>query len=344
MPPKEMTAVFLDEPHKMTARTVPTPEPGPGEALVAIRSVGVCGSDLHYYEHGRIGPFVVEDPLILGHECAGEVVALGPDVTSLGVGDMVAVEPGLPCRKCFYCKTGRYNLCQTLPFMGTPPDHGAFREYVAWPEDFLFKLPDGVTTEMGATIEPLAVGLHTVNLTKLRYGESVCVLGAGPIGLMALASALAAGAGSVSIVDLVDSRLDFAADFGASRTVNAGRENVSELLRDSADVVMDCVGAQATVQQALDIARPGGRVAWVGMAADTVNVPMMGVQAKELFVTGVWRYANVYPTAVSLMAAGRLDTRPLITHRFDYPDQVEEAFQFASANRSIALKTMVNFR
>jgi L-iditol 2-dehydrogenase len=342
MAAQEMTAVFLDEPQQMRTDRIPAPEPDEGEALVAIKAVGICGSDVHYYEHGRIGQFVVEEPLILGHECAGEVVALGDGVKSLRVGDRVAIEPGVPCRRCEFCKSGRYNLCQQVTFMATPPDDGALCEYVAWPEDFLYRLPQGVDNEMGAMIEPLSVGLHSVNLVELRFGEDVCVLGAGPIGQLAMAAARAAGAGSVSIVDLAQDRLEFAADYGADRTVNGADEEPAEVLADSADVVLDCVGLPDTVREAIAIARPGGRIAWVGMAGDEVEVPLPAVQAKELSVSAVWRYANVYQTAVDLMAAGRLDPRPLVTHRFSFPDEVQDAFEFAAGQRKGALKTMIN--
>jgi L-iditol 2-dehydrogenase len=341
MADEKMTAVFLDEAHEMRTDRIPAPSPGPGQALVAIRSVGICGSDVHYYEHGRIGPYVVEEPLILGHECAGEVIALGEGVKTLREGDRVAIEPGVACRRCHYCKEGRYNLCQELTFMATPPDHGALCEYVAWPEDFLYRLPEGVTNEMGAMIEPLSVGMHAVNLVDLSAGEDVCVLGAGPIGQLAMAAARAAGAGTVSIVDLAQDRLEFAVEYGASRTVNAAEQDVEEALGDSADVVLDCVGLPKTIKQSIAIARPGGRIAWVGMAGEEADVPLPAVQSKELLMTGVWRYANVYPTAVDLMAAGRLDPKPLITHRFSFPDEVEQAFQFAAGQHEGALKTVI---
>jgi len=341
-PKDTMKAVYLEAVGKLSLREVPIPKPGPMEVLVAVKSVGICGSDLHYYEHGRIGDFVVRKPIILGHECAGEVAALGPGVKSLRVGDRVALEPGVPCRRCRQCLCGRYNLCADVVFMATPPYDGAFCEYVVSPEDFAYKLPAHVSTEAGATVEPLSVGLHAVNLVKLKPGESVAVLGAGPIGLLAVAAAAACGAGEIASVDLLPSRLEAAKRCGASHTVNARNEDASDLLRDWADVVLECVGAQATLQQALDVARRGGRLAWIGMATDVAHVSVAKAQVKELLITGVFRYANAYPAAVSLLAAGRVDTAPLITHRFQFP-QVAEAMEFASANREAALKTIVNF-
>lgn len=339
---RTMKAVYLEAVGKFSLREVPVPKPGPLEVLVAVKSVGICGSDLHYYEHGRIGGFVVEKPIILGHECAGEVVEAGRGAKKLRVGDRAALEPGIPCRRCPQCLSGRYNLCADVVFMATPPHDGAFCEYVVSPEDFAYRLPDHVSTEAGATVEPLAVGLHAINLVRLKPGESVAVLGAGPIGLLAVAAAASCGAGEITSVDLVPARLEAARRFGAGRTVNAREEDVPQLLRDSADVVLDCVGAEATLQQAFEVARRGGRVAWIGMAADAARLCVAKAQAKELLVTGVFRYANVYPAAVGLLAAGRIDTTPLITHRFRFP-QVAEAMEFASRNREAALKTMVNF-
>jgi L-iditol 2-dehydrogenase len=340
--PTEMKAVYLVEPGRFELRDVPVPEPGPHDVLVAVRSVGICGSDIHYYEHGRIGDFVVERPIVLGHECAGVVVAAGPEVGSLKPGDVVALEPGIPCRRCRHCLSGRYNLCPDVVFMATPPHDGAFCEYVVSPEDFAYKLPEHVSTEVGATIEPLAVGMHAVRLTRLAPGERVAVLGAGPIGLLAIAAAGAGGAAEVAAVDPIAMRLEAARRMGASRTVKADEEDAGEALRNWADVVLDCAGVEATLGQAFDIARAGGRVAWVGMAAPVAPLPVAKAQGKELTVTGVFRYANVYPAAVALLAAGKIDTRPLITHRFPFP-QVAEAVEFAARNRQTALKTMVNF-
>jgi L-iditol 2-dehydrogenase len=337
-----MQAVYLEGPGEFSLREVPVPVPGPREVLVKMKSVGICGSDIHYYEHGRIGDFVVEEPMVLGHECAGEVVGLGAEVSSLQIGETVALEPGIPCRRCKHCLGGRYNLCPEVVFMATPPHDGAFREYVTSPEDFAYRLPEGVSTEAGATIEPLSVGLHACRLVGVKSGESVVVLGAGPIGLLAVASAVAAGATDVTAVDLLPLRLEAAEHFGAARTVNAGQQDVAELLGGSADVVLECVGVEETLSQAFQVAARGGRVAWIGMGTDLASVPLIEAQAKELSISGVFRYAGVYQTAVNLLAAGVISTDALITHRFDFPE-VEAAVRFAAENKDRALKTMVNF-
>jgi len=337
-----MKGVFLLEAGKFAVKEMPVPQPGPREVLVAVKACGVCGSDVHFYEHGRIGDFVVRGPLILGHEAAGEVIALGPDVRALRIGDRVAMEPGIPCRRCEHCRSGRYNLCADVVFLSCPPYDGFFRECVTLPEDFAYKLPESVSTEAGATVEPLAVGIQAISLAGLKAGDTAVVFGAGPIGLVTIAAARASGATDITAVDLIPMRLESALRMGASRAINARVVDVSQTLKDSADVVLDCVAVPATFQQTFDVIKPGGRVAWVGMASDTAEIPFLKLQAKEVLVTGVFRYANRFGTAVGLLASGRIDTRPLITHRFRFPD-VAEAMEFAAKNRESALKTLVTF-
>jgi len=337
-----MAAVFLEGVHKVVQDEMPIPQPGPRDVLVKMKAVGVCGSDVHCYEHGRIGGFVVREPLVLGHECAGEVVDVGRDVTTLRPGDAVALEPGIPCRHCAFCLSGRYNLCRDVVFMGTPPHHGALREYVTSPEDFAYKLSAGVSMEVGATLEPLAVDMHACTMVDVKPGESVTVPGAGPIGLLAVSAASAAGAAHITAVDMVRMRLEFAGKMGADRAVDADQTDVSEELENSADVVLDCAGVEQTLSESLKVARPGGRVGWIGMASNTATVPLIEAQAKELSIVRVFRYANVYGRAVKLLASGQIDTEPLITHKFRFPE-VKEALKFASENKEIALKTMVVF-
>lgn len=337
-----MKAVFLTEPEEFELRAVPVPEIGPRDVLVAVKACGVCGSDIHFMENGRIGDFVVREPLVLGHEAAGEVVRVGPQVKTLSVGDHVAMEPGIPCGHCDYCHSGRYNLCQDVVFLSAPPYDGFFQEYVAVPEDFAYRLPDGMSMEAGATVEPLSVGLHGTNMAELEPGGHVVVLGAGPIGLLTTAAARARGATDITTVDLLEHRLEFALRMGASRVLNAAETDVRAELENTADVVLDCATVEETLEEAFDIVRPGGCIAWVGMAAEVAKVPFQKFQVKELRVTGVFRYANCFRTAVELIASGQINTEPLITDRFDFPD-VEQAVKFAAANRQSALKTMVNF-
>ncbi len=337
-----MRAVYLVETGRSETREVPVPEPGPHDVLIRVKYCGVCGSDVHFYEKGRIGDFVVREPLVLGHECSGEVAGVGEGVRRLAVGDRVAVEPGIPCRHCAYCLSGRYNLCRDVVFLSAPPHDGFFQEYAVVPDDFAYKLPANLPTIVGATVEPLAVGMQAVKLARLEPGDSVVVLGAGPIGLMAVCAARAAGAGEVTAVDLVPMRLEAALEMGAAQVVNAAEENVTETLADSCDVLLDCVAIEQTLGQGIDIVRPGGRIAWVGMAAEKAEIPFQKVQAKEVLITGVFRYANCFQPAINLLATGQIDTAPLVTHEFAFPE-VEEAITFAAGNKNVALKTMVSF-
>ena len=340
-----MQAVFLDDPGKMSVREMARPRPGPGEALIAIKSVGVCGSDVHFYEQGRIGHFVVREPLILGHECAGEVVELGEGVSSLQIGDRVAVEPGFACGHCRQCKSGCYNLCPHVLFMGAPPVHGAFRQYLTAPQDYCFVLPQHVSYEEGAMIESLAVGCHGINRADLRPGERVAVLGAGPIGLAAAAAANATGAGEILVVDVLEGRLKAAGQVGATCVVNSEKEPdwLAEDRYDSwADVTFECAGVPPTIKQSFQVAALRGRVVWIGMGADLVDVPVNYLTMKELAVFGIFRYANAHPMAAALLAARKVNLQPLITHRFEFP-HVQEAIEFSRTHREESIKTMVNF-
>jgi L-iditol 2-dehydrogenase len=290
---------------------------------------------------------VVEKPMILGHECAGEIVDVAKDVKGFKPGDRVTVEPGYTCRKCIYCRTGRYNLCPDVTFMATPPIDGAFVEYVAWPADFVFHLPDNMSYDEGALMEPLAVGMHAVRRSRLKSGEPVIILGAGTIGLVTLLSAKAAGAGEIIVADLEDVRLDMAKKLGATKIINASKENTVEVIKDMTngfgmEIVFETAGAVPTTQQTIQLAARGGRIVWVGLAGQD-NFPMPVLQAidKEVDIMGVFRYANVYPYAIQLVSNGRMDVSPLVTHRYSM-DNVKEALAVAHERRDGAVKVMID--
>ncbi|MBD3307028.1 alcohol dehydrogenase catalytic domain-containing protein [candidate division KSB3 bacterium] len=326
---------------------IPVPQIKVGEVLIKMKSVGVCGSDVHYYKEGRIGDYVVEPPLVLGHECAGEIVEVADDVKTFKPGDRVAIEPGYTCRKCIYCKTGRYNLCPDVYFLATPPIDGAYVEYLAWPADFAFALPDNMTYDHGALMEPLAVGMHAVRRSRLKPGEPVLVLGAGTIGLVTILSAKAAGAGEIIVADLEDVRLNMAKTLGATKTINASRENTLEIVKDMTggfgmEVVFETAGSMPTTQQTIDLAARGGRIVWVGLAGQS-EFPIQVIKSidKELDILGIFRYANVYPYAIQLVSTGRMNIDPLVTHRYPL-EQVGEALDVAHERRDGAVKVMVD--
>ncbi|MGQ9632346.1 MAG: NAD(P)-dependent alcohol dehydrogenase [bacterium] len=345
--PEKIKAAVLYKPKDIRIEEVDMPEIGRDEVLVRVKNVGVCGSDVHYYNTGRIGSFVVKKPLILGHECSGEVADAGEDVKSLRVGDRVALEPGIPCRRCSYCKTGRYNLCPDVVFMATPPIDGAFVQYVKSPEDFAFKLPDNVSLAEGAMIEPLAVGMHATARGEVKPGDSVAVLGAGTIGLVTLQSAKAQGATTLIATDIDEHRLEFAKKLGATHTINAKKENPVEAIVEltgglGVDAAFETAGSIPTTQQTISAVRRGGKIVWVGLAGEE-EFPINVVEAisKEVDIKGVFRYANVYPQAIRLVSGGAIDLKSMITHKYTL-DQTKEALEFADARKDVAIKVMVN--
>jgi L-iditol 2-dehydrogenase len=327
-----MRAAFLMKTREVAFKEIPIPEPEDDEALVKIQSVGICGSDIHYYMHGRIGSFVIEKPLILGHESAGEVVHVGKKVRNVRVGDRVAMEPGIPCRRCFYCRTGNYNLCKDVVFFATPPVNGTFCEYVTHPTDYLFPLPENMSYDEGAMIEPLSVGLYACKLANLRPGDSVTVLGAGPIGLVTLQAAKAMGASRIIVSDIYPKRLDFAMKLGAHHALNAKEVEVVQAVLDltggfGTDVVFEAAGSEQTTRASVKIVRNGGSIVWTGMAAkgDFV-IPVSEAIAKEVRISGQFRYANTYPMAIQLVSQGRIDVKSMITKIFSF-DEIAQALE-----------------
>ena len=346
-PPEDdtMLAAVLYAPRDVRLERRPIPKINPDEVLVRVGAVGVCGSDVHFYIEGRIGQRVARKPLILGHESAGTVVAVGEQVKSLQVGDRVALEPGVPCRRCQYCKTGRYNLCPDVVFMAAAVFDGAFCEYYKTPADFAFKLPDSMTLEDGAMLEPLVVGLYSARRGRLAAGESVVILGSGPIGLMALQAARVFGATTRIVIDLQRDRLEMAKKLGATHVINARELNpvaaVESLLPDGADVVMEAAGATATIQMAINLVRRGGRIVWIGMPAqEHVLVHQWAYMYREVETIAVFRYHNCYPLAIDLASKGLVDIRSMVTHRFPLA-KAAEALETAHAAAPGTIKVIV---
>jgi len=343
---RKMKAAILTEPGKMELRQLDIPVPGPEEALVRIKAVGLCGSDVHYYEHGRIGPYVVEKPIILGHEAAGEIVAVGGEVRHLRVGQRVAIEPGVTCGRCNYCKSGRYNLCPDVRFLATPPYDGAFCEYIAIRADFLHPIPDSMSYEKAALVEPLSVGLHAVRRGELKPGETVVIMGMGPIGILALLAARSAGAGRVIGVDLEPFRLDRALQMGATDVVNLREEDgLAAILRltegRKADLAIETAGNGRAAQTAVQAVRRGGRVVLVGLPQEhetPLSIPH--IVDNEIDLRGVFRYHNTYPTGIAVMAADTINLEPVITDYMSL-DETPRAFEKAIRNKNSTLKIVI---
>jgi L-iditol 2-dehydrogenase len=317
-----MRVSVLNGPGDVAVVERPVPRPGPAEVLVRVASVGVCGSDTHYYEHGRIGSYVVEQPLVLGHEASGVVTDMGEDVPADRVSQRVSIEPGVPDLTCEQCLAGRYNLCPNMRFFATPPIDGAFAEYVVVHEAFAHPVPDVIGDDAAALLEPLSVGIWACRKARISAGARVLVTGAGPIGLVALQCALAFGATDVAVSDVNPARLALAEDLGATALVDA-REGLGGLDRPP-QVLLECSGHPPAISQAIRALDRAGRAVLVGMGGDEIPLPLSTVQERELEVTGTFRYANTWPTAIALVAGGRVDVDRLVTGTYRL-DQAEEA-------------------
>lgn len=314
--------------HDVRVEERPIPAPGTGQVQVAVRAVGVCGSDVHYYEHGRIADLVVRAPMVLGHEAAGEVTAVGDGVDPSRVGQTVAIEPGIPCRACEQCRHGRYNLCPEVRFFATPPIDGAFARYVVVDADYAFPTT-GLTFAEAAMAEPVSVGVAACRKAGVAPATRVLVVGAGPVGLLSAQVARAFGADAVEVADVSPHRLAVAGRLGF---------HVAPALPE-ADVVLECSGSQAGLDAAVARTAPAGRVILIGMGADRVELDLGRVQGAELWVTGTFRYANCYPTAIELLESGRVDADAVITG--SYPIARTEDALLAARRDPTALKVIV---
>ncbi|MHA7276751.1 NAD(P)-dependent alcohol dehydrogenase [Arthrobacter sp. Hz1] len=311
--PLTMRASILKRQGDISVQTVPVPLLEDDQVLVQVAAVGVCGSDVHYYEHGRIGSYVVNHPLILGHELSGKIVAVGNKVNESRLTERVAVEPQRPCRVCAQCKAGRYNLCPDIEFYATPPINGAFTEYVAIQSDFAHPIPDHVSDEAAALIEPLSVGIWACQRANVGPGSRVLIAGAGPIGIIAAQTARAFGATEIHISDISPDRLAFALKHGATHALDARTDTVEG---PGVDAFIDASGAAQAVRSGIKAVRPAGRVILVGLGSDDVELPVSYIQNQEIWLSGVFRYANTWPLGIQLVADGKVDLDVLVTGRF----------------------------
>lgn len=343
---KKMKAAVLTKAKTIVYELRDVPSIKDNEVLVKIKHVGICGSDVHYYEHGRVGDFIVESPMVLGHECAGEVVETGSNVTSLKAGDLVALEPGIPCGNCEFCKGGKYNLCKDVVFMATPPYDGAFVEYVAYPQDMAFKLPNGMSTVEGALIEPLAVGLHAAKQAKAQLGQTAVILGSGCIGLVTLLALKSMGVAKVYVSDLVDIRLKKAKQLGAEETFNAKKVDVvSEIMaltqNKGVDIVIETAGSKIATLQTADMVKSGGTIVLVGLTPDPIIEFNIGkIMAKEARIVTVFRYRNLYQDAINAVAGALIPINDIVSHTFTF-DEIQEGIEYNIHNKDIVVKAVI---
>lgn len=336
--PTTQTQALLIRAGEITVEAAEVPRPGPAQVLVEVAAVGICGSDVHYFDHGRIADFVVREPLVLGHEASGTIRVIGSGVTDRTVGQRVALEPQQTCGRCTQCLAGRYNLCPDVAFFATPPVDGAFTQFVVLDSHRAHPVPDRLSDEAAALIEPLSVGVWAAQKAGVQPGDRVLVTGAGPVGLLCADVARARGAAWVGVSDTNDYRLGVAAERGASQTVNALAGPLDQQI-DPVDVILECSGATPAVQAAFAVAAPAARIVLVGLGAPSMELPVATIQVRELVLTGTFRYASCYPAAIALAASGAVDLDSLVTHKFGL-EQVAEALSVAKTDPN-ALKPVV---
>lgn len=341
-----MQALVLERQHELSLRDIQLDESlGPHDVRIAIRTVGICGSDVHYYTHGAIGPFVVRAPMVLGHEAAGVVVEVGSAVTNLAEGDRVCMEPGIPDPNSRATQLGIYNLDPAVRFWATPPVHGVLRPTVVHPAAFTFKLPDNVSLAEGAMVEPLAVGMHAANKARIKPGDVALVMGAGPIGMVTALAALAGGCSRVLMTDVQQPKLDLAATLGPITPVNVVHETLGDIVGKmtdgwGVDIVFECSGNERAAAGVFAPLCPGGTVVFVGIPLAPIAYTVADAQIKEARVEHVFRYAHVYPRAIALMGSGKIDVKPLITDTFGFAESVK-AFDFAVKMPPTSVKAQI---
>ncbi|KAI5305102.1 hypothetical protein KEM56_005293 [Ascosphaera pollenicola] len=336
--------------HKVKFEDRPIPElKDDHDVQINVKYTGICGSDVHYWEHGSIGDFVLTAPMVLGHESAGVISKVGPAVTTLKVGDKVALEPGVPCRRCDPCKDGKYNLCLHMKFAATPPYDGTLAKYYVLPEDYCYKLPENMTIEEGCVMEPLGVAVHVTKQGEVQPGDSVVVFGAGPVGLLCCGVAKAFGATKIVVVELQEARAKFAVENGFATdyhvpekvdpTVTAKKLIEQFDLGRGADVVIDASGAEPCIHIGIHVVRNGGHYVQGGMGRDYINFPITAACCKEITIRGSFRYGpGDYKLALELISTGQINAKSLITGVVPF-NKAEEAFKDVKAGKGI--KTLI---
>jgi D-xylulose reductase len=341
-----MASLVLERTRELALREIEVPAAmGPHDVRIKMHTVGICGSDVHYYTHGAIGPYVVRAPMVLGHEGSGTVVEVGEAVTGLRVGDRVCMEPGIPDPNGKATRLGLYNLDPAVRFWATPPVHGCLTPYVVHPAAFTFKLPDNVSFAEGAMVEPLAVGMQAAIKARIKAGDLAVVLGAGTIGMVTALAALAGGCSRVIISDVHQAKLDLARRLGPIIPVNVAQERVEDVvarLTDGwgADIVFEASGNDKAAAGAIGPLCPGGCIVFVGIPGQPISFDVAAVQAKEARIESVFRYAHVYPRAIDLIGSGRIDVKPLLTDRYAFAQSIE-AFDYATHMRPETVKIQI---
>ncbi|MER8486936.1 NAD(P)-dependent alcohol dehydrogenase [Mesorhizobium australicum] len=333
-----MRALVLEKKGELSLREIALPlDVGPDDVRIAIHTVGVCGSDVHYYTHGAIGSYVVRAPMVLGHEAAGTIVEVGPNVRSLKVGDRVCMEPGVPNLSSRATKLGIYNVDPDVTFWATPPVHGILAPYAVHPAAFTYRLPDNVSFAEGAMVEPFAIGMQAASRARIVPGDVAVVVGCGPIGIMIALAALAGGCSKVLISDFSAPKLKIAAQYAGIVPVNIGEQSLVDAVAAAtdnwgADIVFEASGSPKAFTDLFDVVRPGGAVVLVGLPVEPVTLNVPAAISKEVRIETVFRYANIFDRALQLIASGKVDLKPLITGTYDFADSIQAFERAAEGN------------
>jgi len=344
-----MKALVLEPTRELALREIEIQETlGPKDVRIAIRNVGICGSDVHYYKHGRIGPFIVKEPMVLGHEASGVVIEIGKEVKNLKVGDRVCMEPGIPDPDSRHTRTGRYNLDPSVKFWATPPVHGVLRPTVVHPALFTYRLPDTVSFAEGAMVEPLAVGVYAATKAQIHPGDTAVVIGAGTIGILTAFAALAGGCAQVIITDFLQPKLDIAGKLGAIIPINCKKEDLKSVIMEhtegwGADIVFEASGSEKAASSVFDLVCPAGKVVFIGMPGNPIAYDVVAAQIKEAQVEHVFRYAHVYPKALALLKSGKIDVKPLITDIFPFEKSID-AMKWALQMPATSIKAHIEIQ
>ncbi len=343
-----MKAIVLTDLQKMELREVPEPAVEKDtDVLLKIEKIGICGSDVHYHETGRIGSQVVQYPFIVGHECSATVKAVGSAVTRIKAGDEIVVDPAASCHHCDQCRQGRENTCENLTFLGTPGQgNGCLCEYIVMPQDSCYPTHQKITLEQAALCEPFAIGVYSVRQSKVFHNDKIAILGSGPIGLSCMVAAQAQNVGEIYMTDKLDYRVQIAKKAGAVWAGNPDKENIVKAILEQEplgmDIVYECAGQQETLDEAVELLKPGGKLILVGIPRlDRVSFSIDRLRRKELTLINIRRQNGCTQAAIDLIASGKIDVDFMITHRFEF-EQTPAAFDMVGAYRDGVVKAMIS--
>jgi len=342
-----MRALRLHKPRDLRMHDEPTPRPDPGEVLMQVKSVGVCASDLHWYRDGRIGTTMLDRPLVLGHEASAVVVELGEGVTELSAGDHVAIEPAKPCLQCDYCKAGYFNLCPGIPFFGTPPTDGAFRDYLAWPAQLAFKVPDSLGFDEIAMIEPLTIGAYAVELARPEPGRTAAIIGAGAIGLSVLQALRIEGMERIIVSEPVEARRKAAMSLGAQMALNPNAADIEGAVMEATDgrgvdLVFECAGEHGTCRDASRIAAILGKIVVVGIPdGDDYIFDASASRRKQLSIVFARRSNKMTEKIIRWVVEGKVDAACLATHAFTL-ERLEEAMELGVSKDDGVVRAVIH--